>query len=648
MKLSVIIVNYNVKYFIEQCLHSVYKALTGIEGEVIVVDNNSVDGSCEMIQEKFPQATLIANKKNVGFSKANNQGIHISKGQYVLLLNPDTVVQEDTFSSCIDFMDAHPEAGALGIKMIDGKGNFLPESKRALPTPAVAFYKIFGLSAFFPKSRIFGRYHLGYLDKDQTHEVEILSGAYMFMRREALDKSGLLDETFFMYGEDVDLSYRIIKAGYKNYYFAGTTIIHYKGESTKKGSLNYVLVFYDAMLIFAEKHFSKNNLRAFSLLIKLAIYLRAGLSILKRFVNSVIVPFADILIIFSGYLFLLPWWEGVQNMDYPDRLLYLIIPCYIIMWIVTLLFSGAYEKPVKISNIAKGVGVGTLIILAIYGLLPLDMRFSRALIILGAVWSFFSLSAFRFLLHLLKFKQFRLGNIDKKRIVIIGDNGEYKRVSNLLSQTHISPEVLGFISGNDKTNPECLGNLEQLEDIITIYNVDEIVFCAKDMPAASIIDNMLRLSHIDIEYKIAPPESLSVVGSSSINTAGDLYLINLNTINKPSNRRNKRIVDVLSAVSMFIMFPVLVFLLKRPLSALRNIFRVLSGKYTWVGYYSYAEGDLKELPKIKKGVLSPVDGLAKKNISDDLKVKLNVLYAKDYKFLNDVNIILRGLLKIDA
>jgi len=219
MKLSIIIVNYNVRHFLDQCLTSVRRAVSGIDADVWVVDNNSVDGSVRMVKEKFPEVKLIANKDNVGFSSANNQAIRESNGEYVLLLNPDTIVEDDTFTKIISFMDAHPDAGGLGVKMIDGKGNFLPESKRGLPTPDVAFYKIFGLSTFFPRSKTFGKYHLGYLDKDEIHEVEILSGAFMFMRRETLDKTGLLDEDFFMYGEDIDLSYRIIKAGYKNYYF---------------------------------------------------------------------------------------------------------------------------------------------------------------------------------------------------------------------------------------------------------------------------------------------------------------------------------------------------------------------------------------------------------------------------------------------
>jgi len=262
MKLSVIIVNYNVQHFLEQCLHSVRKASKNISVEIFVVDNNSVDGSVQMVKEKFPEVLLIENKKNTGFSYANNQAIKISKGEYVLLLNPDTVVEEDTFEKVISFMDSHPDAGGLGVKMLDGKGNFLPESKRGLPTPAVAFYKIFGFSKLFPRSKTFGKYHLGFLDKDKTHEVEILSGAFMLMRKSVLDKVGLLDETFFMYGEDIDLSYRIILGGYKNYYFPETRIIHYKGESTKKSSVNYVFVFLQSNGHFCAKAFFTEQCKA--------------------------------------------------------------------------------------------------------------------------------------------------------------------------------------------------------------------------------------------------------------------------------------------------------------------------------------------------------------------------------------------------
>ena len=203
MKLSVVIVNYNVKYFLEQCLHSVQNACRGLDAEVFVVDNDSVDGSVKMVKEKFPEVLLIENKDNKGFSAANNQAIRKSSGEYVLLLNPDTIVEDDTLRKVVDFMDEHPDAGGLGVKMLDGKGKFLPESKRGLPLPSVAFFKVFGLSSLFPRSRLFSTYHLGYLDKDKTHIVDVLAGAFMLLRKTVLDKTGLLDEAFFMYGEDI-------------------------------------------------------------------------------------------------------------------------------------------------------------------------------------------------------------------------------------------------------------------------------------------------------------------------------------------------------------------------------------------------------------------------------------------------------------
>ena len=312
MDISIVIVNYNVKHFLEQCLHSVEKALQNVQGEVFVVDNNSVDGSAQLINEKFPNIQFIQNTENVGFSRANNQAIKLAKGKYVLLLNPDTVVEEDTFEKVLAFMEAHPDAGGLGVKMIDGKGAFLPESKRGLPTPWVAFYKMFGLSRLFPKSRKFGKYHLSYLNKDEVHEIEVLAGAFMLIRKSALDKVGLLDETFFMYGEDIDLSYRIQQGGYTNYYFPETTIIHYKGESTKKGSLNYVKVFYNAMVIFARKHFSGSKASVFALLINMTIYFRALLSVSKRVLQKVYIPVVDALLIFAGFLMITPTWEQLR------------------------------------------------------------------------------------------------------------------------------------------------------------------------------------------------------------------------------------------------------------------------------------------------------------------------------------------------
>ncbi len=457
MKLSIVIVNYNVKHFLEQCLRSVHKAVLNIDAEIYVVDNNSVDQSMEMVAEKFPDVKRITNSINTGFSVANNQAIKISKGEYILLLNPDTLVEEDTFEKCISFMDNKHDVGGLGVKMVDGKGKFLPESKRSLPTPKVAFYKIFGLSNLFPKSKQFGAYHLGHLPEDETNEVEILAGAFMLLRKKALDDIGLLDETFFMYGEDIDLSYRLIKGGYKNYYFPETRIIHYKGESTKKGSLNYVFLFYKAMIVFAKKHFSNQNAKLFSLLINMAIYLRAGLSIIRRFLSKSILPIFDFSFIFSGMIYLKMYWEinhrYVAGGTYPEILTLGLIPMYITVWLTVFKLSGVYDKPFKLDKLIRGSLYGVASLLVIYALLPEPLRFSRAIILLGSAWAGVSVLISRILFRIIGLKSFQWGESLSKRFLIVGSEKESVRIHDLLNQTEIKMGFVGFIHSEKPNQP---------------------------------------------------------------------------------------------------------------------------------------------------------------------------------------------------
>ena len=285
MQLSVIIVNYNVKYFLEHCLGAVIKAIENTDAEIFVVDNNSTDGSKDYFKNKFPQVQFIWNESNEGFSKANNKALQLATGKYVLFLNPDTLVAEDTFEKCISFITAHDDDVACGVKMIDGHGNFLKESKRGLPLPMPAFYRLFGLSLLFPRSKIFSRYHLGYLDENLNHEVDVLAGAFMMIPKKILDKTGAFDESFFMYGEDIDLSYRIRQAGFKNFYLAETCIIHFKGESTGKQGLKYVKMFYRAMSIFAKKNYGTAKAGMYNIIIQLAIFIRAGLAALARLIK---------------------------------------------------------------------------------------------------------------------------------------------------------------------------------------------------------------------------------------------------------------------------------------------------------------------------------------------------------------------------
>ncbi len=278
MQLSIIIVNYNVKYFLEQCLQSVLLATKNCTAEIFVVDNNSTDGSKQFLEPLFKEVHFIWLPKNIGFAKANNIALTKTSGDYILFLNPDTIVAEDSFEKTIAFLQNNTAIGALGVKMIDGSGQFLKESKRAFPSPSISLFKILGLANLFPKSKLFAKYHMGHLSVNENNEVDVLAGAFMLVPKVVLNVVGSFDEAFFMYGEDVDLSYRIQKAGYKNYYFAKTTILHFKGESTKKGSLNYVRLFYKAMNLFVHKHYKSGNAAVFTFLINIGIWFRASLA----------------------------------------------------------------------------------------------------------------------------------------------------------------------------------------------------------------------------------------------------------------------------------------------------------------------------------------------------------------------------------
>ncbi|MDA3819141.1 MAG: glycosyltransferase [Candidatus Delongbacteria bacterium] len=647
VKLSVIIVNYNVKHFLEQCLHSVFKAIQNIDTEVFVVDNNSVDGSAQMIRNKFPEVKLIANKENVGFSKGNNQAIKKASGEYVLLLNPDTIVEEDSFSKIIAYTDSHPEVGGLGVKMIDGKGNFLPESKRGLPTPAVAFYKIFGLSRLFPRSKQFGQYHLSYLDKDEIHEVDVLSGAFMWMRKAALDKTGLLDENFFMYGEDIDMSYRIKQAGYKNIYFPGTTIIHYKGESTKKGSINYVRIFYQAMIIFANKHFTQKKARLYANLINTAIYFRAALAVLVRFFKRLFIPLIDALVIFAGFLLITPWWETYKfhNPDYyPYNFFVTLVPAYILVWLISIFLSGGYDKPTRIIKLIRGIIAGALLILVIYSLLPESYRFSRALIILGSAWTLIAIPVVRIAGTALNIPGFHIYSRRRKRVVIVGRENEIERVENLLNKSNINHKIMGNVSPDeDDTNEFFVGNINQLDEIINIHKVDEIIFCARDISSQDIISTMLSLSGTKAAFKIASPDGISVIGSNSINTAGDLYSLQLNTISTPENKRKKRIVDIAVSLIVIALLPVFMIITKSIWGIIRNTFLVLFGIKSWVGYSYTEQQDDYRIPVIKKGILTTASPYRKNNLDNAEKARLNLNYARDYQVQQDLIIIFRSL-----
>lgn len=648
MNLSVVIVNYNVKYFLEQCLHSVRKATAGMELEIWVVDNHSVDGSIEMVQQKFPEVKLIVNKENLGFSKANNQAIRQATGEFILLLNPDTVVQEDTFTKTIKFMQSHHDAGGLGVKMIDGKGKYLPESKRGLPSPRVAFYKMLGLAAIFPKSKQFGEYHLGYLDKNTKHKIAVLSGAFMLLRKSVLDQIGLLDETFFMYGEDVDLSYRITKAGYKNYYFPDTTIIHYKGESTKKSSVNYVFVFYRAMAIFAQKHFSKNIAGLFGFLIETAIWARAGVALMHRTLQRFSVPFADAALIATGFILLMDYYAAEvkfgSGASYSTLVKWVNVPIYTMLWLGGAWLNRCYEADSRFFKLLRGVVLGTLGIAVAYAFANEDFRFSRALILVGACWALTAMIITRLASQWIRYRRFGLAGIRTKNTIILGNQHEAARVRDLLNRTAAPSRFVGFVTLDEpkQKDENWLGNLQNINEVVEVFGVEEIIFCSKDITVQDIIKTMGTVDAARVEFKIVPEQSLYIIGSNSKNGRGDFYTIDISLdITRPNNRRSKRAFDLAVSILLILLSPILAPFNRNPLRYFANLFSVIEGKATLVGYTPCPNPE--ELPALKPGILSPMDGQKHKQGTGSTAYKLNLIYAKNYSVENDLMLVLRNV-----
>ena len=644
MKLSVIIVNYNVSAFLEQALTSVVKAMRGVDGEIIVVDNHSVDNSVAMVKAKFSQVKLIENQENVGFAKANNQAIRISSGEYVLLLNPDTLVEEDTFEKCLRFMDETPDCGGLGVKMVDGQGRFLPESKRGIPYPKSSFYKLFGLSKLFPKSQKFGAYHATYIGEDETHEVEVLSGAFMMMRKSVLDQVGLLDEDYFMYGEDIDLSYRILKGGYKNYYFPQTRIIHYKGESTKKGSLNYVYVFYKAMQIFARKHFSANNAKIFNVAIDAAIWFRAALAALKRIVSRILLPLLDFIFIFAGLFAISKYWEHTvllqRNSSFSYFYFYVVLPGYALLWLISVWISGGYRKPVKRTLLNRGIVAGAVVILLIYALLPETMRFSRAVVIIGAVWALFVVNTLRYLLAKMKLIEVDNRRLNQ-RIAIVGGPQETDRVLGMVQSMNEPREFVGLIMTEhpDSENRLCIGGVDDLSELLTIYRINEVIFCARDIPADQIIDWMNRLQDMPVEFKIAPEDSSSLIGSNAIFTTEDIYTIPLQTVYQQQSRRRKRTFDIIASLILLLFLLVDIWFVERKGGFVRNTFSVLKGAKSWVGLRMAVPDSEVSL---RPGVLHPADAYPHSDFSEEMTRRLEEIYIRNYQVRNDLTIMVKG------
>lgn len=637
MTLSIIIVNYNVKYFLEQCLHSVQKAAQELTAEVIVVDNHSTDDSLAYLRPKFPWVTFLENKTNSGFGRACNRGLKEATGDYILFLNPDTLVAEDSFTTCIQFFKTHTGCGALGVKMIDGSGVFLKESKRAFPSPLTSLFKLAGLSYLFPHSKIFSRYHLGHLNKEESHEVDVLAGAYLMTTSDVLHKVGAFDEAFFMYGEDVDLSYRIQKAGYKNYYCAQTSIIHFKGESTKRGSLNYVRMFYQAMNIFVRKHYGGARASIFQLSIRMAIWLRAMVAALLKLVKWVGIPVVDAIIILFSFWAVKELWATFVRPDvvYPNKLLFIFFPVFTLLFLIAAYYAGLYDRYYKRGSVLRSTVVATVILLAVYALFPENYRFSRAIVVFGAAMAFLLISIARWLMVKAGLVLLLPNQSSRPHIVIAASEGEYASVENFLREKGFGQRIIGRMGINGAADG-AIAHVSSIQSTAEALNAKELVFCAASLSYKEIISLTEQL-HANLRFRYHAVGSSSIVGSDTSTDSGEILSTDTDfALAKSSNKRLKRLFDVVSSLLLLLTFPVHLFFVKAPLSFLKNCLLILVGRKTWVGY----NHPQAVLPPLRESVLAPNGPKKFSLLSSDNFQSLNYWYARNYQPSQDVKAIL--------
>ena len=638
MTLSIIIVNYNVKYFLEQCLHSVQKAIIGIDAEVFVVDNASQDASIEYLQPIFPRIKFISSRTNDGFAKANNKALPKCSGDYVLFLNPDTIVAEDCFSNCIQFFKQHKDCGALGVQMIDGSGKFLPESKRSFPSLSAAFYKLVGLSLIFPHSKKFNRYALGNLSKDDDYEIDVLAGAFMMLNKDVVEQTSGFDETFFMYGEDIDLSYRVQEAGYKNYYLGNQKIIHFKGESTKRGSLNYVRIFYNAMSIFVKKHYSSSKATFFSTIINIAIWFRAIVSLFQVVINKSGLLLLDAIVVYFSLYFTKEFWihfiRAGKAFDGPFT--QYAVPTFTAVFIMGALLSGIYDnlyKPLK-ALIASAASV--VVLLAFYSLLPENYRFSRGVILSGGVIAGLMVTLMRWIF--VKFHWIKDNEANNfKQSVVVGSQTEYTQVLQLMQKADIEERLLGRIGMKDGEE-NTVGSIHQLKEIVKKASVNEVIFCEGALTFSSIIREVDLLKDLKISFRFHSKKSHCIVGSDSKTSTGETLTAEGHfSLSNPYQLRMKRMLDLWISILLIVSFPVQFLFINKATSALHNAWLIILGKKTWVGYSSFQN----TLPLIAPAVLTatgyPNNG--KFPINNTVLKKTDILYAREYDWMQDLRII---------
>lgn len=655
MDLSIIIVNYNVKEFLQNLIHSIEKASANISKEIIIVDNASDDGSVEFLKDKFPQVKLIANKKNLGFGKANNIGLTEAKGDFLLLLNPDTIVAEDTLDEMLRFFSVNSKAGLAGCKILNPDGSLQLACRRGFPGPWTSFTKVTGLSTLFPKNKIFAKYNLTYLDENQTYEVDAISGSFMMMRREVYEKVGGFDEQFFMYGEDLDLCYRIQKAGFKVFYVHSTQIIHYKGESTKRSSLDETKVFYNAMHLFVKKHFSSSFLVEF--ILRSAIVVRSVFAFLgNRRLIFISVLFDFILFDFSLYLAEKIYLEFHTWRGFPDYAIPIVFTVPALIQILSSFIAGNYTKTrLSVSKTLVSIFISLPILTSLTFFFK-DFAFSRAIVLITYIFLILFLPLWRILAKLI----FKTGLIEVNtklfRTLIVGLNSTSVEIAKKLKRKKSDRRsIIGLIGlsnkdiGSSFDNFKVIGTGQNIQKVIRENKIDEVIFSSDELSYNKMMEIVGNCRNENVEFKIIGKNLDFIVGKTAVTMLDDLPLIELNyNISNFQIKLIKNIFDFSIVLpSLFLIYPFIYF--KQKVTKTQSDFTkfilgfpgVISGKASLVGP--------KENGKDKNHYLGK-KGLTGYWYIDDENIeeseKMDFYYAKNQNIWLDIDILVKSLIKM--
>jgi len=687
MEISIVIVNFNVKHFLEQALLSIQKATESIETEIFVVDNASQDGSVAMVQEKFPAVKLIVNTQNRGFGAANNQALQLARGKYIACINPDTIIQEDTFSTLIQFFETQPAAGMVGCKILNPDGTLQLACRRSFPTPWVAFTKISGLSQIFPQTRLFGRYNLTYLDPDATCEVEAISGSFMLFRQEALHQVGFFDETWFMYGEDLDLCYRFRQAGWKIYYVPATKIIHFKGESSKQSDFDTIRLFYQAMRLFVGKY---HKSRLLQLVLILAIGLRAGVQFIRHFLESIVIPLVDLF--FLNLSLVLALLVRFGHLNYI-RSYILVTIIYSSIWLAALFFSACYSKHRLAASYAIGAVLTGLVLNTSLTFFFNQIAYSRAVVLIAGVFNLLFLAgwriAFKLAVHWGIFHSASTQTYGGRKTLVIGAAQPAARlIEKLKQQVNGGYQITGVASfesediGKQILGHTVLGTVDNLGSIIKRQKIQDVIFATEQMSYEKIIDVMHRGRRLAVNYRIVPDTLEVIIGKSSIDQLGELPLIEIDQrIDLPGSIFFKRTLDVgISVLGLLMGLPWLFYwrvirnipILRHPIRGengepvslwlfsqhknmrraqyLPGLLTVLLGKVSLVGSEIVFHPANSVVPPRKNPLKPGLTGLnqisRKRNLSADDKKQNDLYYMKNYSIMLDLEILFKTLFKI--